>query len=552
MEQYLDFFKKPLKNYIFILFIIVVGFTLYINTFQNKMFWDDDDGILKNQFVQDWQYFPKYFSENLIAGRGLSSDYWRPALLSVFSLEWHLWGTWTPGYHFINTSIHIADAILLFLILLYLFKNRPLAILTALIFLVHPLQTEAVAYVSGLGDSLSVFFMFSSILFYLHFRMSEKSQFLSTPYFISLFMFIFSFMSKETAIILPALIFISDFVFLDQGEKLSLREKLKKITKAVWPFFVLAGVYILLRATVLNFVNTFNLYNEENAFTTNFHIRLFTFFRILTAYFGLLFWPFDLHMERSIHLANSFASFSVILGGLIFLSLLVLALMKFKRFPILGFGILWFLIGLSPTSNLLIPINGLIYEHWLYLPLIGIFLVLIWLGMILGERYNIEKILALILIAFLVFLSVLTINRNKDWYDPITFYNQTLKYAPSSYRVVNNLGMAYDDQGSYEKAEETYKRAISLVPTNPVAFHNLGNSYKEEGRTDLAVENFEKAISLDPGFFFSYNALVNIYAEKKDYEKVLYYLGKISEADPENQAIETLIERVKEMIELKK
>ena len=174
MEQKLFLLKKPLSKYFIILLLIIVGFVLYANSFPNQMFWDDDDGILKNQFIQNWQYFPKYFSENIIAGAGLLSNYWRPILLTVFSLEWHLWKDWAPGYHFVNTSFHITDAVLLFFILLYIFKNRWLAFFTALVFLVHPLQTEAVTYVSGLGDSLSVFFMFLGILFYLKFRISKK------------------------------------------------------------------------------------------------------------------------------------------------------------------------------------------------------------------------------------------------------------------------------------------------------------------------------------------------------------------------------------------
>ncbi|MDI6603375.1 MAG: tetratricopeptide repeat protein [Patescibacteria group bacterium] len=532
MEQQFYLLKKPLSNYLVILLLVVVGFVLYTNSFSNQMFWDDDDGILKNQYIQNWQYFPKYFSENLIAGAGLLSNYWRPILLTVFSLEWHLWQDWAPGYHFVNTSFHITDAVFLFFILLYIFKNRALAIFTVLVFLVHPLQTEAVTYVSGLGDSLSVFFMFLGILFYLKFRISKKTPLQSISYLLSLLMYILALMSKETAIAMPAFIFIADFFFLDQNEKLSLKDKLKKIGKVIWPFLVISGFYILLRATVLNFKNTFNFYDEENIFTSNFHVRLFTFFRILTIYFGLLFWPFNLHMERTVEIATSLNSFSVIFGGFIFLGLLILAFTKFKRFPILSFGILWFFIGLAPTSNLLIPISGLLYEHWLYLPLIGIFLILFWLGEIVAQKYNLQKILLSLLIIFLVFLSILTINRNKDWQNPITFYNQTLKYTPTSYRVINNLGMAYADRGNHQKAEETYKRAINLDPLNPVAYHNLGNTYRATGKRDLAIENFETAISLDPKFSFSYNALISIYLEEKDYQKAREVLEKYLDYSP--------------------
>lgn len=493
-----------------ILLFSVAGFIAYANTFQNKMFWDDNDFILNNAYIKDWGYFPKYFTENVIAGAGFLSNYWRPALLFVFSLEWHLWESWETGYHLVNASFHIANAILLFAILFYIFRKHVPAIFTALIFLLHPVQTEAVAYVNSLGDSLSVFFIFLGIIFYLKFRASQKTPLYSHFYFLTLLMYILALMSKETAIIMPALVFIADFFFQNQNGEFSLKEKIKEGWRTIWPLLTLAVIYILLRATDLNFINTFNLYNEKNVFASNFHIRLFTFFRVLTNYFGLLFWPFELHMERGVELAASFFSSSVILGGFIFLGLLALALKYFKKLPVLSFGILWFFIGLVPTSNILIPINGILYEHWLYLPMIGIFSVLVYLGEILAKKYNLKKVFYFVLAGFLIFMSVLTINRNKDWRDPITFYNQTLKYAPASYRIINNLGMAYAEQSDYEQAEKMYKKAIDLDPSSPVAYHNLGNTYKAIGKTDLAIENFKKALLLDPNFIFSQNALKNL------------------------------------------
>jgi tetratricopeptide (TPR) repeat protein len=428
--------------------------------------------------------------------------------------------------------------------------------------------------------------MFLGILLYLKFRMRDKAPIESVLYFLSLLMFAFALMTKETAIIMPALIFISDYFFLSWEDNLSLREKFKRIGKAIWPFMILAGFYIFLRATVLNFKNTFNLYNEENIFTSNFYIRLFTFFRVLTIYFGILFWPLNLHTERSVALATSLNSFSVIFGGILFVGLLALALSQFKRLPILSFGILWFFIGLAPTSNLLVPINGLLYEHWLYLPLVGVFLILIWVVQELGEKYNLQKILLALFVVVLILLSVLTIKRNGDWRDPITFYNQTLRYAPKSYRVINNLGMAYADQRNYDKAIEMYRRAIDLDASNPVAYHNLANAYYGIGEINLAIENYHIAISLDPKFAFSYNALAKLYLENKNYEEArkvlehyldysdskidilellaqiaaeqkdfraaLSYLEKAAAIDPGNQFIQNFIRNVKNLIETQK
>ncbi len=506
--------------------------------------------------------------------------------MTVFSLEWHLWKNWAPGYHFINSSFHITDAILLFLIFLYLFKNRWLAVLTSLIFLVHPLQTEAVTYVSGLGDSLSAFFIFSGILFYLKFRISNKQPLKSSFYFSSLLMYIFSLMSKETAIVMPVYLSLVDFFFLFENKKYSFKEALKDIGKVIWPFFVLAGLYVLLRATVLNFENSFNLYNEENAFTSNFHIRLFTFFRILTIYFGLLFWPLNLHMERTVNIALSFNSPSVIFGFFLSLALSVFAFLKFKKFPIISFGIIWFFIGLSPVSNILVPISGLIYEHWLYLPLIGVFLSLFSLGSIIGEKYQLQKTFLIIFVLTLIFFSFLTIKRNRDWRNPIVFYSQTLKYSPNSYRVINNLGMAYADRKDYYTAEKMYKRAIKLDRKNPVAYHNLANLYKNSGRIDLAIKNYKIAISLDKKFFFSYNMLADLYLKHKEYEKAreifdeyirnngpninifivlakisilgkkpktaLSYLEKALKIEPNNQFIKISIANIKNLINREK
>jgi hypothetical protein len=156
-------------------------------------------------------------------------------------------------------------------------------------------------------------------------------------------MYPLALMAKETAFVTPLLIFIVDFFFLGQDKKLSLKDKLKKIIQTIWPFFALAGLYLLLRATILNFQNTFNLYNEENTFTTNWYFRLLTFFRILTVYFGLLFWPLNLHMERGVDIATGLGSFSVIFGAFLFFGLLAFGLSQFKKFPVLSFGILCFL-----------------------------------------------------------------------------------------------------------------------------------------------------------------------------------------------------------------
>ncbi|MFZ2774381.1 MAG: tetratricopeptide repeat protein [Candidatus Moraniibacteriota bacterium] len=533
----LDEIKKHLNfNRLVVLVFVVVGFVIYGNTLLNQMFWDDFDFILNNLYLRDWQYLPNFFSENVIAGAGLASNYWRPVLQIVFSFEWHTWGDFAPAYHFVNIIFHVSDATLLYFVLNLIFKKKWLSVVTALVFLVHPLQTEAVSYVNSLGDSLSVFWMLGGTWFYLKYLENANRQY----YCVSAFFYILALMSKETAIIMPALLALAHFFVFPK--EIAIGERAKKIVKKIWPFFLMAGIYLLLRATSLNFINSFNLYNEQNVFTSSIFTRIFTFFHILTIYLGLLFWPVGLHMERTISVSTSLSSGPVILGALIFLGLLTLAIWNVRKYPILSFGILWFFIGLAPTSNIAVPINGMLYEHWLYFPMIGIALIIIWLGMGIFEKFHQTKILFIaLLIISISTLSVLTIKRNRQWHDPIVFYNQTLTFTPGSYRVLNNLGMAYADAKDSAKAKETYEKAMATDPKNPIAYHNLANIYRDAGEKSQAIEIYEQAISLDSKFMYSYSALIDLYLKEKNYPKALEYLKKAQELQPENENIKNMI-----------
>ncbi len=505
-----------------ILVLVLIGWAIYVHSLPNAMFWDDDDFILKNHFVQNLKYWPLYFKENVIAGASLISNYWRPLLVSTFAIEWKLWGYWPPGFHAVNTFFHLADGVLLFFLLLLLFGERRLAFAVALLFVVHPVQTEAVVYVNSLGDSLSVFFLFSALILYWKSRQREKNFF---PYGLSLLCYILGLLSKETGFILPGLIFLVEFFCITPQDPP--RKKWRDVLVNLWPYLLLAVVYGILRATVLNFSNSFNFYNQSNEFTSNFFVRLFTFFHTLGTYVGLLLWPIDLRVERGLEWETSLFKPEVLLGGLIFCASLWLALWKGRRDRILGFGVLWFFFGIFPSSNLLVAINAVVYEHWLYVPMVGFFLILADKAIKLAARPEARRfVLGCFAVSILGF-SFRSVSRIEDWRDPITFYEMTLKHAPKSYRVINNLGMMYAEAGELDKAKATYEKAVALDASNPVAHHNLANLYTHTQQTDLAIREYETAIRLDPKFLFSYGNLANAYIERKDFASARRVLEKL-------------------------
>lgn len=523
-----SFLKNYLsKSYFPIIILLCIGFAVYLNSFGNTMFWDDDDFILKNVYVHDWQYVPKMFTENVIAGNGLVSNYYRPILLLVFALEWHIWENWAIGFHFINTLIHSLDGVLLFIIFRKLTKHPVFSFVIATLFLVHPLQTEAVVYVNSLGDSLSACFMFLGIYVSLKESKNKIKQ-----WGIIFTCYISAILSKEIAIIMPLLLFAIHFY--KNTDINSFWKRFQKTFVFVVPLFLVTGVYIYLRATLLNFQNSFNLYNSSNEFTNDIFIRIYTFGKIFLSYISLIIAPIHLHMERTVDFEKSIINPVVFIGLFLLLALISISFYTWKKIPGVTLGLWWFFAALIPTSNIVIPINGLMYEHWLYVPLIGFYFALGSFCLYFLQKFNtsfLKDSLTIFVILYIGILGILTIQRNNIWTDPITFYNDVLKYTTTSYRIYNNLGMAYADKQDFTNAITNYNKAIELDTENPVGYHNLANAYKAQNNTKKAVENYNKAIALNANFYYSYNALADLYLKQNDTKDALLTLERYTSID---------------------
>ncbi len=522
------------KKWLLPLLIALTTVIAYHNCLHNEMFWDDDDFILKNRFIRDWQYFPRFFSDNLVAGSYLLSNYWRPVLLTVFAGAWHLWQTWLPGWHSLNIMFHALDGIVLYFLLNRLTGHRALGATVALIFVAHPVHNEAIVYVNSLGDPLATFFVLASLLLFVRFRQSGKAAVVSRNFWFSLLCFPMAVMSKETGFVLCALLPAMDIVLLQKDRSLWMR--LRKSLATVWPFLIGAVTYVLLRATVLNFNNSFNFYPEKTDFSSDIGLRLLTFFKACTQYFGFLFFPYQLRVERQIPVAHSLFEWDVLLGA-IGVGLMAVAIFKYwRRKPLVSFGCCWFFIAIAPASNVLVPINAVLYEHFLYVPMIGIVIAVLAVVLELVAAKGWQKPALGVLLAALIVFCGINIRRNLDWRTAVGFYEQLVQYAPS-YRVINNLGMEYAETGNNEKAEFWYRKALAMDPANPVAYHNIAGTFNATGRVALAEEYFKKAIALDPTFIFSYRSLAELYYRTKNYREAQKYLKVLVEYDPTDQAV---------------
>ncbi|GEM_PF-440151 len=500
--------------------IITAAILVYALCLPNQMFWDDDDFILKNAYIKDWQFWTKFFTENIISGGHLLSNYWRPLLEAVFAVEWHLWADWVCGWHAVSILCHAAAGSALFFVLKALGRDRTLAIAGALLWVVHPVHTEAVVYPNSMGDSLATLFVLLGIYFYTRGREGARTN--PRYYMASLAMYPLALLSKETGILLVAFIALADFLMIPDATAAAPGHcrRIPGILVRLSPFILMALAYIALRATVLNFNNSFNFYNHDTPFTTQPLLRLAAFLRVIALDAGFIFIPYDLRVERLIEAPGSFLAPDVLWGGLIVAGLIGLAIRNWARRPAVTFGVLWFFTAILPTSNLFVIINALVYEHFLYMALMGIIIVVLTLGLD-GARNDTHrrKIFMTVVCMAIVLLSARSAWRCTDWRTAIGFYEKLVPTAPKSYRVLNNLGMAYAEKGITDKAEATYLKAITLDPSNAVAYHNVANIYRDRGDKELARQNYTKAIELQPNFIFSYKSLAQIYLDKNEYSK---------------------------------
>ncbi len=539
--------------------LIVVGGFVYFFNLNNQLFWDDDDWIINNNFVHtvSWDNVKFWLTHNTLAGVGLKSNYYRPFLFFTFALNYAISGIKPFSYHLFSNLIHIANGVLVFLLVQQIFKKKLLAFLTSLIFLIHPLQTEAITYISGRGDALVAMFMLLGLLF---FYKSESAKLnvsgfvhkrSSTFYFLlSIFFLVLGLLSRETAIIFP---FLALALYISIVSKERFLKSVRQGLIKTWPYFAVVIVYGILRLTVLNFQNTLNFYTEPNIYSENLYVRLLTFLPILWEYLKLLVVPVGLHMERSAIVYTSLFQWPVWPIFLGFIGLLAWLRHLYKRQPttynlqpttfrIWFFGVALFFIPLGPVSGIT-PINALVYEHWLYLPVVGFWLIVSFYLVKLFDYLKSRKLstfyflLSTFLVAYLFFFGYQSVQRNILWGNQAGFFEDILKYEPDSSRVNNNLGNFYYNQGDKKQAEFYYQEAIDSGDFFAQPYFNLGTMLQSKGDVFGAVKLYEKAIEINPTFYYPYQNLAVIYAQQGNLIKAMENIEKLKFFIPNNPRV---------------
>lgn len=522
------FFHKKVAPHIFkkeilpVFLIIIAGFIIYANSFKNEFVWDDELLIINNHHIKSPYFIPHIFTTDLFReGNGIGSFY-RPIQSITYMVDYAIWKLNPFGYHLTNLILHILTSLTLYYLISLVCHNRKVAFLTSLFFIVHPIHTSAITYISGRAEPIYLFLLLVSLILYLKSNEigdSKRNYF----FFFSILVYILALISKESVLIFPALIILYEWSF-GRGARLSvaMRNRWK-----IFLFIFITFVYLLVRFFILGFSkvsvggNLHDLYH-----------RILTFCSIFPEYIGLLIYPVNLHMGRDITLIRSIFEPSAFPGILFILFYCLVIIWVYKRSKQVFFGLSWLLVSLIPVSGIM-PLNAVMAEHWLYLPAIGFFIILAVALVRVSEfkRGFFKKVgVPVAVVCIILFYGKATAARNNDWKDPITFYRATLLYSPNSCLFHYNLGNAYLDNGDYTNAIKEYELVVRHCH-EVLAWNNLGVSYFNLDQDEKAMECYEKALEIEPNQAKTYSNIGLVYERRDDIEKATAYYKKAIEVE---------------------
>jgi predicted negative regulator of RcsB-dependent stress response len=443
----------------------------------------------------------------------------RPLLMFSYWLDYQMGGTDPHGYHTTNVLLHFVVSIVVMLIAARLLDwagvagrmRKALAIFAGAIFLVHPLQSESVAYVASRSEVLSVLFYYSAFAVFIY----SNRESMSLPRAIAVVaLFGAAAASKEHTLTLPALILLTDFFWSRGG----LRKN--GVLYGLLGLVCAAGAVVVWK--VLLGSNTAGFRMTDLSPVSYF----FTQCRVIWIYVRMFFLPFGQNIDPDIPISHGVLDHGAIFGLIALLAVTAAAWSFRKRWPLASFGVLLFILLIAPTSSV-IPIRDVLAERRVYLPFIGLILIVLELLRRLSFPQAIGACAAAVLVS-----TMLTYQRSDVWSNPITLWQDSVAKSPQKMRPRFHLAFAQYQAGDCAGAVGNYEAASHLDTFDYRLLVDWANALDCAGREDEAAKEFRKSIEVNAYLAEAYVGLSAVYGKQRKFDEALKVLQQAEAIDP--------------------
>lgn len=478
------------KTIIWISVLTITTFLIYFKSINyDFVAWDDDEFIINNEIVHELSFdnLKSYFTEFSLEG------YYPITLLSL-AIDYAI-GDGNPFvFHLINLILHIFNTVLVFYFIKLIIPRIEVAFITALLFAIHPMHVESVAWITERKDLLYTFFFFISLIFYNYFIDKEKKSY----YGWSLVFFLVALLSKGQAVSLAIVIFAIDYI---KGKNLLS----KKLLLQKLPFLVLAIVFGVIA-----------IFAEEsgNIISSSLALKFNFFERIALASYSFVIYIVKLIVPYSL---SSFYPYPELVNdkmpliywifipiAIFVLTSIVFLVKKSKKEAV--FALLFYVINIALLVKLIPVTDALLADRYTYVSGIGIF-IFIGLGYSYIMKNKMQRILGgSILAIYIVLLGYLSFIRIDIWKNSMTFFDSMIKENPENVIGYNNRGIYFKNLGLFPQALQDFNKAIELNPSYTKAIQNRGITLYEAGRFHLALNDLNIVLALDS---LDVNAYVN-------------------------------------------
>jgi tetratricopeptide (TPR) repeat protein len=528
--QIARFNKKIKAPIIYSLFLVILGFVIYSNSFFNSFHFDDFSFIHDNDAIRKimdfkaiWHYWPSRFF----------------GILS-FMINYQFCRFAVFGYHLFNLALHILTAIMVFIFTILTFSTPVmrgkgiskykgiLAFFVAAVFLSHPVQTQAVNYIFQRVTILASFFYLASLCLYIQsmFLIKIKRRAAIFCYVLSLISALMGMFTKEMVFTLPVMILFYDFCFFRADGKWKWKYAVPFLAMLpVVPLTVLSQKISFLASSSSTEINVFLASSFPDVV-----LNFLTQCKVIMVYLRLLVLPFNQNLDYNYSLVRELWNAPALISFCFLAGVFVIAARLFSKFRLLSFSIFWFFITLAVEASF-IPMTDLVNEHRLYLPLVGVGIFMVTILYYLLARRKIG-LTAAVLSFLVIFYSSLSYARNKVWKDEISLWSDVIVKSPGKLRPYNERGLAYLDKGEYAKALIDLTRADNLNRNYADGFCNRGKVYENMGQYDKAILDYSEAIKIEPGYAGAYINRGFVYYLNKEYESAILDFKKAIEIDP--------------------